>query len=52
MSNQQDMKQMNLLVDALKPQSQMSILDVGANPLIEGEISYQGRLDIGHAKVP
>ncbi|WP_300548303.1 FkbM family methyltransferase [Roseovarius sp.] len=42
---------MNALFTALNIGSPVRILDVGANPLIEGEVSYQRLLDQGHAEV-
>jgi len=39
------------LVDALNLKTPVRILDIGANPLIEGEVSYQILLDHGFAEV-
>ena len=46
-----DLVRMNGLVAALAPQRPLRIADVGANPLIEGEVSYRRLLDAGHAEV-
>ena len=42
---------LNSLVGALAPERRIRVIDVGANPLIEGEVSYQRLLDQGHAEV-
>lgn len=46
-----DLVRMHLVADALQPDRRIRILDVGANPLIEGEVSYQRLLDQGYAEV-
>jgi FkbM family methyltransferase len=46
-----ELTRMNDLVAALAPSRRLRILDVGANPLIEGEVSYRRLLDQGHAEV-
>ncbi|NVO24049.1 FkbM family methyltransferase [Donghicola mangrovi] len=39
------------LVKVLKFERRLRILDVGANPLVEGDVSYKGLLDQGYAEV-
>ena len=46
-----DVSRMTELVNMLSPKTMVRILDIGANPLIEGEVSYQALLDSGHAEV-
>lgn len=42
---------LEFLANALNPTSAVNVLDIGANPLIEGEVSYQSLLDFGLARV-
>jgi FkbM family methyltransferase len=51
MHRRPDLVRMNGLVAALSPDRRLRIADVGANPLIEGEVSYRRLLDAGHADV-
>ncbi|TCO74005.1 FkbM family methyltransferase [Rhodovulum euryhalinum] len=51
MSRGRDARRTGALIAALAPERRLRILDVGANPLIEGEVSYRKLLDLGHAEV-
>lgn len=46
-----ELDRMNGIVGALAPDRRLRIADVGANPLIEGEVSYRRLLEEGHAEV-
>jgi FkbM family methyltransferase len=46
-----DVHRMNTLIADLRPKDRLRVLDIGANPLIEGDVSYKPLLDHGHAEV-
>ncbi|MEY2960301.1 MAG: hypothetical protein RLZ60_131, partial [Pseudomonadota bacterium] len=46
-----DIRRMNTLIADLRPSERLHVLDIGANPLIEGDVSYKPLLDHGHAEV-
>ena len=46
-----DVHRMNTLIADLRPTERLRVLDIGANPLIEGDVSYKPLLDHGHAEV-
>lgn len=46
-----DIRRMNTLVADLRPSERLRVLDIGANPLIEGDVSYKPLLYHGHAEV-
>jgi FkbM family methyltransferase len=51
MHRRPELIRMNELVAALKPERRLRVADVGANPLIQGEVSYRRLLDQGHAEI-
>jgi FkbM family methyltransferase len=51
MSNRNAISRMGRLINALKLETPIRILDIGANPLIEGEVSYKTLLDHQYAEV-
>ena len=51
MSNRNKRQRIEFLATTLKPNAPVNVLDVGANPLIEGEVSYQSLLETGLANV-
>ncbi len=51
MSSRNKHKRLEFLASTLEPTSPVNVLDIGANPLIEGEVSYQNLLEHGLAHV-
>jgi len=46
-----DIQRLKTLVEVLAPARRLRILDVGANALIEGDVSYKQLVDLGYADV-